>query len=375
MNLDPEKFQVTECNDLRLIIPARAGAVGNGPWTKQTIKYRSRVETLDGNVVSQGYKKFFNLGTGPHELQITIDDVIKACERKDAIATLKVDGSLLIRSVYKNEVMLRTRGSFGYEFLDNAHEMEHFKKVYPKLFDHSWYPQTSILLEWTSPENVIVIKYDRPELTLLGAINHQDLSYMPIDLLRFVSEDLDIPLVDNFKLTKDGWESLQEAMETDDSIEGFVIRINNEQDLVKVKCKPYLTKHGLKSSLTTEKLADIYFQQGRPDFKTFCETFIDNFDEETFLWALGAISSLYDGVKELNAIMHHMQLKVDSRASMTRKEAAIAGLAEYGQTKRFAAYMELWQGKSVKTEILKSILLQSSNHVEISMFEPTQVME
>ncbi len=368
-NLNPEHFEHwPDERGLILIVPAKGGAVENRVWTKETIKYRSRVETEDGTPVSVGFHKFFNLGTGPEALQIKVEDIIAECG-KSAVATLKLDGSLLIRSVYQGQVMLRTRGSFGYDHLDNAGEMEGFQKKYPKIFDPTLYNNFSLLFEWVSPANVIVLKYPEPGLTLIGAVGHADLSYMPLDTLAYIAGKLAVPLVEHFSLTVEGWEKLNATLDSNQEIEGYVIRLHGEQDLVKVKCLPYLTKHALKSSLTTEKLADLYFEQGCPSFKVFSEKFIADFDEETYLWAMGAISALFDGVKEFNSILAHMKGTAAKRQGLSRKEAAIAGLAEYGQTKRFSTYMNLWEGKPVKTDLLKSILLQTTKQVELGMFK------
>lgn len=373
-SIDPNLFDAHEKDGLRLIIPARSGAVGNAPWTKETAKYRSRVETMDGTTVSQGFLKFFNISTGPDSLRISVDDLLVACERKDAIATLKLDGSLLIRSVWNDEVMLRTRGSFGYEFLDNADEMDDFRLRYPKVFDPFLFEGYSLLFEWTSPRNVIVIKYPEPELTLVGAILHiPKLPYCDMKQLEFIADYLGVPCVKWFKLNKAGWEEIQRNLETDQTIEGFVIRLNKEQDLVKVKCQPYLTKHGLKSTLTTEKLADMWFQQGQPDYKTFCDNFLSSFDEETLMWALGAISSLFDGVKEFRKIVDHMQGLAEARSIWSRKDAALRGIEEYGKTKRFSLYMNYWEKSEPKVDLLKSVLLQCTKQVEFSMFKGTTI--
>jgi hypothetical protein len=375
LNLDPEMFQIRVQDGLRLIVPNHGAAVANAPWDWDKLQYRSRVETLDGLTVSQGFKKFFNLGSGPEELQVSFEDIAYACEDGDAIATLKMDGSLLIRSVHEGQVMLRTRGSFGYEHLENAYEMEIFRAKYPDLFDPTLAPTVSLLLEWTSPANTIVLKYPDPELTLIGGVLHRNLSYLRMQELETLSIVFRTPVVESFELNAAGWEKLNAELETRQDIEGYVVRLRDQQFLVKVKCAPYLTKHALKSSLTTEKLADMYFQQGRPDFRTFCETFKSSFDEETCMWALGAISSLYDGVRELEGIEAHMKEKVASRVNWSRKEAALAGLAEYGQTKRFSLYMNLWDHKAPKGDLVKSVLLQNTKQVELGMFKKGGVDE
>jgi RNA ligase len=367
--LDPEMFLIREEGSLRLITPQHGiEGLSNSVWTPSTAMYRSRVESIYGATVSQGFKKFFNLGQGPVGLQVTADDVIKACEQKDAIATLKIDGSLLIRSCYQGEVLCRTRGSFGYEHLGNAYEMIGFEYKYPRVFDPSLYPNVSLLFEWTSPANQIVLKYDEEDLTLIGGINHYSMNYLPMEELEDIAKDLAVPLVEWFPLTGALWGVMNEEMAVRPDIEGYVIRLDEEQRLVKVKAASYLTRHALKSNLDTEKLCDLYFQLGQPPFKEFCAHFKAAFDEEVLIWAMGAISNLYDGVKVFQKIIDHMKKSAEVRATFSRKDAAIAGLAEYGQTKRFHLYMNYWERKEPSRDLLKSVLLQNTKQVEISMF-------
>lgn len=359
-------------NGMRLITPSHSAAVGNAAWTRDNLWWRSRVETVRGELVSQGFGKFFNLGMGPLDLNIGLTDVAKAVAHGDAVATLKLDGSLLIRSVYKSQIVLRTRGSFTYEHLDNAFEMEEFKQKYPLLFDPVFAYNYSLLLEWVSPNNTIVIKYPEPELVLVGAVDHRSMSYMRSEELKSLAEMIDVKMVDYFPLTNKGWEDLYANLESNHEIEGYVIRLNNEQNLVKVKCAPYLTKHSLKSRLDSETLADMYFQYGRPDFTGFMGEFSKAFDEEVAMWAMPAIASLYDGVRNLNAIEEHIVEKVAQRREegLSRKEFAIVTQNEYGKTKKFSLAMNLFLGLKDKNEkLLKSILLQNTKQIEMSFMK------
>ena len=178
-----------------------------------------------------------------------------------------------------------------------------------------------------------------------------------------------------FHLDSAGWRQLQAYIESDTQIEGYVIRLNGQQTLVKVKCPHYLAKHALKSHLTTEKLADLYCQYERPNFAGFLAKFSEAFDEETAQWALSPISALYDGVRELEGIEKHIALKAQERKTWTRKDAAIAGQSEYGQTKKSASYMMVWCGQTPKTEFLKSLLLQNTKQMELSFLKGTNEEE
>src|SRR5215510_6784067 len=182
--IDPEHFLIQEREGLRLIVPKKSSALADHVWTSENVQYRSRLETLAGEVVSQGFKKFMNLGQGPEGLRVDTAEVIQACLAGDAVATVKIDGSLIVRSVYQGRVLLRTRGAFGYEHQENAGEIEACTRRYPCLLDPAYMPAHSILLEWVSPTNVIILKYAQPDLFVVGAIDHQHLRYLRLNDLQ-----------------------------------------------------------------------------------------------------------------------------------------------------------------------------------------------
>lgn len=262
--IDTDLFRVVETDHMRLITPCHDMSNDNMGWTKDNVWMRSRVETIGGKTLSQGMSKFWNLECGPDFAKVTTASILEAIRNNQKIvATLKVDGSLLIRSVYKDNLILRTRGSFSYEHHETtAPEMAEFRQRYPRLFDTSLYNERiHLLFEWVTPANQIVIRYEKPELTLLGAIqeNHGGVKrYLTIDELKPIAVDLGIQLVDHFEITniKD-WYNFYQTTIDHREIEGYVLRMEGEQKLVKVKAKLYLAKHSLKSELSYKKMVDM----------------------------------------------------------------------------------------------------------------------
>jgi hypothetical protein len=317
-------------------------------------------------VVSQGFGKFFNLGEGPDGLRITINDIIHACENNHAVATVKIDGSLLIRSVYQNKVTLRTRGSFGYEQCENAHEIEEFKMKYPKLFDPSIYPDSYLLFEWTSPENQIVMRYSEPDITLVGEVTN-DFHYSTMLELKKKAGNLNIPLVPFYPLTSQGWNQLYTHLNQEHTIEGYVIRLNNEQDLVKVKSPIYLAKHAFKSRLTAESLIDVWFNAGQQDYQTFSNYLREQYDEEIVMWALPLISGMFDSIREVNGIVTYIKKLLEEQKSWTRKDIAVSMQQKYGQTLKFSIAMALLSGKDVGG-LMKKLIRQNMKVINITMF-------
>ena len=271
--LDPDFFNITEDQEkgLKLIIPSRNTACVNTIWNNENKWYRSRVEALNGDTVSQGFSKFLNLGQDNKDIGIHASDVLDAIQNNQkVIATLKYDGSCLIRSVYKGELMFRTRGSLRYTYHDNAeNEMGIFLDKYPRLLDTTWQADKSLLFEWLTPDFQIVIKYKEPDLRLLGAVDHHDghfghLRYLKMEELEPIATECNIPLIEYFEIDSvQAWDHFYRDVVDHREIEGYVLRLNEERDLVKVKAAPYLVKHGVKSNLSFKSMVEFWLQHGQ----------------------------------------------------------------------------------------------------------------
>jgi hypothetical protein len=378
----PEEFRIQEGTDgERLITPGFA--VSNSAWkAKEHIWLRSLHIDKNDEVISCGFKKFFNINEGPREFQITQDNLLDQIDRgKPLLATLKIDGSLLIRFVHNGKVRFRTRGSMEVG-LDNKDEIDVFLKEYPKLGDPTYYPTMSLLFEWTSPKNQIVIKYDIPELTLVGAVLHgkgikwYDTEFDLIDIngLKKISGDTGISCVKHFNLkNRADVLDLIEKLKTEKEIEGYVIRMNNDQDIVKVKSDNYFILHALKSNLNTESLIDLFLSWNKPEFKEFEERFIASYDYETWAVAMPAVSSIYDGIKVANRILLHIENFVleyqnGFLEAKTRKEFALLAKQKYSGEKLSTCFSIL-DKKQINKNAFKTWVLQNCKQYEFSMFK------
>jgi hypothetical protein len=353
--VDPEHFLIQEREGLRLITPKKSSALADHVWTPENTHYRSRLETVAGEIVSQGFKKFMNLGQGPEGLRVDAVDVIAACLSGDAVATVKMDGSLLVRSVYQGRVLLRTRGSFGYEHQENAAEVAECTARYPRLLDPTYLPEFSLLLEWVSPTNVIIMKYTQPDLILVGGIAHQDLHYLRLGDLQAIAADLGVPLVEFFRLDQGGWTSLYESLAKDTEREGYVVRLHDEQILVKVKCAPYLTKHAFKYSMSAGKLVDMWLQAERPTEAGLVENLSREFDEEIVMWAMPFITNLFRWVRAVQEREDELRQEVERHRALPRKDFAIQ-MQQQLSSRDFAVAMLLWGGRSIGDQMMRRLL-------------------
>lgn len=334
------------------------------------------IQESDGSIISVGLPKFVNLGTGCGKYHVTEDDIL-ARAGTDLVATLKIDGSLLIRFVDdEGLVRWRTRGAFGVG-LDNKWEIDQFCEENPKLADPEYYPEYSLLFEWVTPNNKIVIQYDEPQIILIGAVVFKqgvpwydaDPCLMEIKDLEKVASEMDVTLVDNYPLrTQDDVQNLLKDLESNKEIEGFVLRFDNDQQMTRVKAEQYTILHALRSNLTTEKLIELWNQWDRPHFTVYQEKFIEAYDEECWKWALPAASSMYDGVKAAKAIYAHVEKFVEDNRAKDRKTFALLAQDRFADLNLSLCFL-LLDGKDVPMNLWKKMILRNCKHFSISMFK------
>lgn len=348
-------------------------------WNNQNKWLRSLHLDKNDCVISVGLPKFQNIKEGFGELRITEQDLL---DKKDLVATLKYDGSLLIRYVQDGIVKFRTRGALQVG-LDNKNEIDKFIKWYPKLNDPSVYPNISLLFEWCSPRNQIVIKYDKPQIILVGAVSYEKntewynnkFSLLTIKELEQISENLSsfddylMQCVEYFYL-KNNTEviALIERIKNDKIIEGYVIRMDGEQNLVKVKSDHYFILHSLKSNLTSEVLADLFLSWGQPSFEEFKDKFIAAYDYEIWTTILPAASSIIDASKIADSVYNHIVNLVEENRSLTRANFADLVKQKYSGEKLSLCFA-LLDRKKIDSKFYKKIIMQNIKIYDFSIFK------
>jgi len=350
----------------------------NHRWIDWKLRFlRSMHIREDGSIISLGFPKFMNLGEGREgsKYRVTEDDVLKHVG-SDLIATLKIDGSLLIRFVDEGEVRWRTRGACRVG-LSNAWEIDMFCDQFPELADPNLYPDVSLLFEWVSPENKIVLTYNEPKIILIGGISFTqsvpwydaDPQLLGMDELDQIAGTLGVELVEYYSLqTEDDVSKLIENMKVNNEIEGFVLRFDDGQRMVKVKTEQYLILHALRSNLTTEKLIELWFQWEQPDFTRYQKKFAETYDWECWKWALSAVSSMFDGIKVVKKIYTHVKEFVEANRHEDRKTFALMSQERFNDI-NLSLCFSLLDGKEMSRENWKKLVLRNCKHFSISMFK------
>lgn len=199
-------------------------------WEDEERWLRSIMVNKDGRVVSCGWPKFGNYNEFTNDTNILNDNIHKA------LFTHKHDGSLAIRSVVDNKVIFRTRGTlFGGDYDENGNEpfgvkFNRVAKKYQKLLDINWCADRSLLFEYVSPNNKIVVKYDEEDLIFIGFVYH-NLTIGSWGETKLIAKEGNLKLVEVYELPKDPKKILKIIKDWDD--EGIVVRCG--QTMVKLK--------------------------------------------------------------------------------------------------------------------------------------------
>lgn len=323
-------------------------------WNKQNLIFRSSIWNKDGELISASYKKFFNWGEQPDltytPFSVTANGGIMVLD--------KIDGSTLIISKYKGELIIRTRGTFDAKLMEkNGHEIDNILEKYPQLNN---VPETeSWVFEWVSPLNKIVLQYDEADIVLTNIIQHSDYSYTK-------QKQLDIFAHENGFLRPDTfiYSSIKELLEdvaqwTDK--EGVCVYCKGDQEIRKIKSSWYLAIHKLKSELgSIEKLIDFYFESECPNYSDAYNLICETIDFEIAEFVKGDLSKICDAMKEVKKIVDNMTKIVNTEALKlkTRKEQAEMIIQKWGNTNRASFAFLILDGKELQRDNYKKLLYQ-----------------
>jgi hypothetical protein len=354
-NIKPVKIGALK-EDFFLVTPNDMGTT----WNDGNARYRSAiVRVSDGAVVSQGFGKFVNYGEKPDFQPWDSSWPIQARH--------KMDGSLLIVSRYKDELIVRTRGTVDARQLPNGHEIDLLMSKYPRVFDkiNPYLKEWSLLFEWTTPSNIIVLReHDEPTLTMLGAVANDTAEYMTQANVDVVSFLLDVP-----RPTPYYYSSIEECIrdvEAWTGKEGVVIYSPDFQTMKKIKAEAYLMLHrvatgvrGVKNVLDLWLAAPERYDSVEAFYK-YVESTLDYEIAEKISDEMHAIVSAYHEFeaahRELLRFISVYHSTHDSTAADYRKNFALLVQANYPDWRSGLAFT-LFVGKTVEERQIKTIML------------------
>lgn len=316
-------------------------------WTKDNLIFRSSIWNSLGELISAGFKKFDYLGSKP--------EVFGTVDENDWEAREKIDGSCIIVSKYKGEIIVRTRGSFN---LDDKPETK--KEVFDLLKGCQFldkYPPTanySFLFEYVSPNQKILKQYPEPRLFYLNEIDHfHGLYVLPnnIEIFAEWSGFAALPkivhssVLDAVKFAKDAVNS-----------EGICIYSRSGQNIFKVKSDWYLSLVRRQFDFDTlEKIVELYISYQCPEYDEFMRKIRVDRDEELIKGVEKDLASVCAAKLLVDEFLGGLRHFMDGIRGLTRKEAAAKVLKVF--PKYSGVCFTMLDEKEIAAKQLKEIYL------------------
>jgi hypothetical protein len=359
--IDLTDFNVRDCNFAGTacvwVFPKLEGTT----WKADNLHLRSSIWEKDsGELISGGLKKFFNWAEKPEIYPAPVDI------NKNVRFVEKIDGSCLIVSKYKGQLITRTRRAET-NMLLNGDELEILKKKYPRAFDFKPYlsdepiPDTatySLIFEWVTPSNKIVLDYEDCDMFLTNVVMHHNYSYLSQAQVDMHAEALGIPRPQTFS-----FKSIEDMLTDVNSWKGkegvCCYYGNNHQHIRKSKSEWYNIVHTFRGDMSLKNIVDLYLVNGMQSFDEFCTTVMNQYTYEGLNLALGLISQVCDAKKHAEKIVEGMQDFINEQcSSISRKEAAAKIFSSYGTTNRADMVFTLLDKKPLNSKQWKKLIFQ-----------------
>jgi RNA ligase len=224
---------------------------------------RGLVFDLEGNVISPGFEKFFNLNENAETQSMHLD------LGQSHMIVVKEDGSL-IRPIPMVDGGYRLATKMGLTSV--ALQPEAWVQQNPA-YDHmirdmlreGWVP----LMEWCSRQNRIVVDYPEDRLILLAVRGVQDGVYMTYSQMQELATEYGAELVRRYEGTVHNMQYLMDETRDLQGQEGWVIWFDNGYR-VKLKASEYLQIHRAKDQILRENaLIGMILDEKLDDVKSF----------------------------------------------------------------------------------------------------------
>lgn len=226
--------------------------------------------SLTGNIVARPFAKFFNLGEREETNLENIDF------SKPHYIAEKLDGSML--HPVKNpggEIVFHSKMGFTDIASQVTSWVYNNHPEYLQLAEWAIEYGFTLIFEWCSRKNRIVIDYPEDQLVLLHMRRNSTGTYTPRWYLEEIAKRFDIPLV-NAAVYRSGtnqeyFKNQLEIILSKTNEEGYVITFEDGH-MVKVKNSWYLQLHRTKDDIATErKVVNLIMENSLDDLKSLLD--------------------------------------------------------------------------------------------------------
>jgi T4 RnlA family RNA ligase len=325
-------------------------------WCDENLIFRSIIlRKSDHYVVSRGFDKFFNLGENPKA-----DKMLETAKSIDYLN--KEDGSLLIWGYHQGQLIHRTRGTVTAEIMPNGDEIKFLINKYKNLV--TWvekYSNFSVLTEWLTPTNIIVISgYDEPQLKLLGVIDNQTGELLKYEQLADIASETGVPLVERFQ-----YSSIKDCVQDVNAWrgkEGVVVYLRNENGdttLLKIKSDWYLKLHRIATGMSSiRSVLDVFMDSPRyTTFQEFYDYIVRTVDFEIAEKIKTDIQKIVDSYVKYSNILNQIHSDIDEIKKLNDRKAQAKIIIENYKGGLTAAAFLFLDNKPISDKILFNLLL------------------
>jgi len=259
-------------------------------------------------LVSLPVEKFFNRFENPFTENIDLTNIKSIMD--------KADGSLISTFIHNGDISLKSKASLeSDQALDSLKWLKtNAHNLYDELLDLTLFGYT-INMEWTSPNNRIVLGYPEDKLIILNIRNNFTGEYRDKKTLINYSEIHKYWISNADDLVNGEIDLFVSNIHLMENIEGYVIELNDNQK-VKIKTDWYLVRHKAKDSVNApRRLFEAIIGEAIDDIKTlFCGDPV----------ALQTISEMENRVDPIfNHMIEVVELFYDENRELIRKDYAI----------------------------------------------------
>lgn len=284
-------------------------------------------------LVSWPFEKFFNLHENPLAMDLDLTDPIEIQDKMDGslISTLYVLG--------ESSVWLKSKGSLFSEQAIASMKLLKTKKyqALAKFIDSLVMTMDyTVIMEYTAPDNRIVVGYDEPALTVLAIRDNVIGEYIPLDT--YAEDDASEFFVRDVTREVGDVNAFVEGITDIQGMEGYIIKLKTGQR-VKIKSEWYLKLHHIKDSINSpRRLFEAVVYDTVDDIRA------SFWDDENALKIIDAMAELVS--KHYNHMVDTVERFYERNKHLERKDYAILGQKELEPT-HFGLAMAKYVGREV----------------------------
>jgi RNA ligase len=295
------------------------------------LECRGHMFRLNGDsaeLVSLPFEKFFNLNENPMTMDLDLSRVEFVHDKRD--------GSLI--STYANDegrVCLKSKTALASDQALSAMGLMNRDWRLKHLLQNAVDAECTVIMEYTSPENRIVLPYQTDELRVLGARNNTNGEYVPYDEL---SDHFGDYMVEDYTHMINYPADFIADIPNMKGIEGFVVGLPSGQR-IKIKTDEYLSLHRAKDSVNSNKrLFEVCLNDASDDLRSL-------FHDDAY--TLGRITEMEQIVGHAyNHMVSCVEQYHSENKDLDQKSYAIKGQQELDRL-HFGLAMSKYHGKQV----------------------------